>query len=46
LGLAISSRLVDKMNGKFDVVSEKGKGSTFFFDVCFKKMIFDDYDSI
>jgi len=46
LGLAISSRLAEKMKGKLDVISEKGKGSTFFFDVCFKKMIFDDCDSI
>ncbi len=42
LGLAISSRLVEMMEGKLSVVSEKGKGSTFFFDVCFKKMAMQD----
>jgi len=46
LGLAISSRLVDMMGGKLDVISEKGKGSTFFFDLCFKKMVIDDSDKI
>lgn len=42
LGLAISSRLVEMMEGKLSVVSEKGKGSTFFFDICFKKMAMKD----
>jgi len=46
LGLAISSRLVDIMGGKLDVISEKGKGSTFFFDLCFRKVFIDDYDKI
>ena len=42
LGLAISSRLVEMMEGKLSVVSEKGKGSTLFFDICFKKMAMKD----
>ncbi|HNW51268.1 MAG TPA: PAS domain-containing protein [Prolixibacteraceae bacterium] len=46
LGLAISSRLIDMMGGKLDVISEKGKGSTFFFDLCFSKVVIDDYDKI
>jgi len=46
LGLAISSRLVNMMGGKLDVISEKGKGSTFFFDLCFKKIVIADSDKI
>lgn len=46
LGLAISSRLVAMMGGKLDVISEKGKGSTFFFDLCFKKVAIVDTDKI
>jgi two-component system, sensor histidine kinase and response regulator len=46
LGLAISSRLVEIMGGKLDVISEKGKGSVFFFDVCFKRVAIADSDKI
>ncbi len=46
LGLAISSRLVEMMDGKLSVVSEKEKGSTFFFDVCFKRVAVYDSGSI
>ena len=33
LGLAISKRIIDQMNGSFDVRSEPGKGSTFTFTI-------------
>ena len=37
LGLSISSRIVSYMGGKLDVDSTPGEGSTFFFDISFKK---------
>jgi len=36
LGLTISSRLVELMGGKIWVESELGRGSCFYFTVCFK----------
>ncbi len=33
LGLAISRQLVEGMGGKFQVISEPGKGSVFYFDL-------------
>lgn len=33
LGLTISSRLIEAMNGKIMVESEEGKGTTFYFDI-------------
>lgn len=35
LGLAISNGLVKQMGGRFDLLSEKGKGSEFFFELKF-----------
>jgi len=37
LGLTISSKMVELMNGKLKVESEKGKGSTFFFTITLAK---------
>ncbi len=37
LGLAISQRLLELMNSKLQVVSEPGKGSTFFFTCKFSR---------
>jgi len=39
LGLAICRRIVDLMGGRIDVVSEVGRGSTFWFEVPLMKVI-------
>lgn len=36
LGLSICNRLLELMNSALKLESEKGKGSTFTFDICFK----------
>ena len=41
LGLAICRRIVDLMGGRIDVVSEIGRGSTFWFEVPLMKVIGD-----
>ena len=41
LGLAICRRIVDLMGGRIDVVSEVGRGSTFWFEAPLMKVIGD-----
>ena len=43
LGLTITIRFVEMMNGEIDFVSEKGNGSTFWFSVPFAKANADRY---
>jgi PAS domain S-box-containing protein len=40
LGLAISRQYVELMGGNIDVISEKGKGSIFFFEIPVKELPF------
>ena len=42
LGLAICRQYVDIMKGQIDVVSEKGKGAIFFFEIPVKELPFEE----
>jgi PAS domain S-box-containing protein len=42
LGLAISRQFVDLMGGQIDVVSEKNKGSVFFFEIPVKELSLEE----
>ncbi|MDO6566541.1 ATP-binding protein [Alteromonas sp. 1_MG-2023] len=46
LGLSIAKQLVEMMNGKIGVVSQKGKGSKFHFNVTLKKATEGQADSL
>jgi signal transduction histidine kinase/ligand-binding sensor domain-containing protein/CheY-like chemotaxis protein len=42
LGLAICRQYVDLMGGKIDVISEKSKGSVFFFEIPVKELLIEE----
>jgi signal transduction histidine kinase/DNA-binding NarL/FixJ family response regulator len=42
LGLSISSQFVKMMGGVIDVISEKGKGSLFFFEISVKELALEE----
>ncbi len=42
LGLAICRQYVDLMGGHIDVISEKGKGSLFFFEIPVKELLLEE----
>lgn len=44
LGLTISNKLLGLMGSRLQLVSEQGKGSTFFFDVTFKTEFGEEID--
>jgi len=51
LGLTISNKLLALMNSRLQLISQPGKGSTFFFDITFKSMrgepiVWDNLDNI
>ncbi|HOO83048.1 MAG TPA: PAS domain-containing protein [Prolixibacteraceae bacterium] len=44
LGLAISSQLIKMMGGQLKVISEKNMGSTFYFEIMFKKVTVNEHN--
>jgi signal transduction histidine kinase len=44
LGLAISSQLIKMMGGQLKVISEKNMGSTFYFEIMFKKVTINEHN--
>jgi len=51
LGLTISNKLLALMNSRLQLISQPGKGSTFYFDITFKSMkgepiVWDNLDNI
>ena len=42
MGLSISKQFVELMGGHIDVISEKGKGSIFFFEIPVKELPFEE----
>ena len=51
LGLTISNKLLALMNSRLQLISQPGKGSTFYFDISFKSMrgepiVWDNLDNI
>jgi signal transduction histidine kinase/DNA-binding NarL/FixJ family response regulator len=46
LGLSISRQFVELMGGQIDVISEKGKGSLFFFEIPVKELPLEELEVV